>query len=634
MKCKNDSLSPDIFKELEISAYGVQFSVWAPSAEAVRLLLYVDGMFGPPYRVEPMYPVGGGRWSVRLTPFLLGKYYAFQICFHGVWQVPSPGYFARAVGVNGIRAALIDWEQTNPEGWSDDPCLPQLHPVDCVLYELHHRDFSMSSDSGICHRGKFLALTETGTHTVHGLSSGLDHLRELGVTHVHLLPSFDFASVDESHPEWEQYNWGYDPLNYNVPEGSYATSPFLPEVRIREFKAMVLALHRAGIRVVLDVVYNHTYTVEGSNFQRLAPDYFFRKTASGAWADGSGCGNETASRRPAMRLFMLESLKFWVREYHVDGFRFDVMGLHDLETMQLIERELHRLKPELLLYGEGWSLRPAQLPVALCALKCNMKRLPGIAAFADEMRDGLRGSWMNTDRGGMLAGMSGLEESVKFGIVGCIHHPQVDYKKVNYSDTAWAYSPAQAVNYVSCHDGLCLTDCLLRVLPRCTTAERLSVYKLAETILFTAQGIPMLFAGDEFYRSKHGDANSYKSGDGVNAIPWTNKYIYYDLYSYIHRLIAFRKHHAAFRLRDAESVRRRLRFVDSGRAAVISYWLDDYFICFNANPKGCRICLPKISFDVYCRSGEIDVVPIGKSSGGRVCVAPFSTLILKKRFLL
>lgn len=634
MDVKSQGISQNIFKELTVTDSCVQFSVWAPAAEQVRLLLYFDGANANAYRTEPMRSLGNGRWTATLEPYLFGKYYTFQARIAGVWQTPAPGYFACAVGVNGVRAAIIDWEKTNPEGWAEDDDLPALCPTDCVIYELHHRDFSMSADSGISHRGQYLALTEAGTHTVHGLKSGLDHLNELGITHVHLLPSFDFASIDESHPEREQYNWGYDPLNYNVPEGSYATSPFHPEVRIREFKQMVLALHRAGLRVVLDVVYNHTYTVEGSNFQRLAPDYFFRKTPAGTWADGSGCGNETASERPVMRLFMLESLKFWVREYHVDGFRFDSMGLHDLDTMQLIERELHRLKPGLLLYGEGWSLRPAQLPAAQCALKCNMRYLPGVAAFADEMRDGLRGSWTNTDRGGMLAGIAGSEESVKFGIVGCIHHSQIDYRSVNYSDWAWAQSPEQVINYVSCHDGLCLTDCLLRILPRCTTAERLSVYKLAETILFTSQGIPLLFAGDEFYRSKHGDANSYKSGDGVNAIPWTNKYIYYDLYSYIRRLIAFRKYHAAFRLRDAESVRRRLRFVDSGRAAVISYWLDDYFICFNANPEGCRIRLPKTPFDVYCRSGEIDVTPIGKSSGGRVCVAPFSALILKKRFLL
>lgn len=630
MDGKDYVVAKDIFKELFVTDYGVRFSVWSPAAEAVRLLLYVDATQGAPYRVEPMRLQENGCWTVWLKPNLLGRYYAFQACFDGVWQKPAPGYFATAVGVNGKRAAIIDWQRTNPDGWSEDPVLPVLHPVDSVVYELHHRDFSCSEDSGICSRGKFLALTETGTRTVHELTSGLDHLCELGVTHVHLLPSFDFASVDESHPEWKQYNWGYDPLNYNVPEGSYATSAFLPEVRIREFKAMVLALHRAGIRVVLDVVFNHTYTIEGSNFQRLMPDYFFRKSSDGNWADGSGCGNETASERAAMRLFMLESLKFWVNEYHVDGFRFDVMGLHDIETMQQIERELHSLKPGLLLYGEGWSLRPAQLPSGRCALKSNMSRLSGIAAFADEMRDGLRGSWMLTDGGGMLAGRPGREESVKFGIVGCVRHPQVDCKRVNYSDFAWAQTPAQAVNYVSCHDGLCLTDCLQRILPHCTTAERLSVYKLAETILFTAQGIPFLFAGDEFYRSKHGDENSYKSGDRINAISWTNKYIYFDLYTYIRGLIAFRKSHAAFRLRDAASVRRRLRFVDFGRAALIGYWLDDYFVCFNARAKGCRIRLPKTIFDVYCRAGQIGVTPIGKSSGGMVFVAPFSALILKK----
>ena len=303
-----------------------------------------------------------GRWQACLPLDVKGLFYTFCAKVSGVWREPSPGLFAIAVGVNGKRGAVVDLRDTNPEGWEEDQRPPFVHPADAVIYEMHHRDFSVSADSGIRSKGKFLALTEAETNSMNGSATGLSHLIELGVTHVHLLPSFDFASIDEAHPEKVQYNWGYDPLNYNVPEGSYATDPFDPCCRIREFKKMIMSLHQAGLRVVLDVVYNHTYTVGGSNFERLVPGYFFRKDSEGKWADGSGCGNETASEHEYMRRYMLESVAFWHREYHIDGFRFDVMGLHDIETMRQIRDLLYKFDPSMLLYGEGWSARPAAIP--------------------------------------------------------------------------------------------------------------------------------------------------------------------------------------------------------------------------------------------------------------------------------
>lgn len=622
---------------MELSAAGACFKVWAPDADEVCMQFYAQGEGGVIYREEPMRRMDDGRWMLTMHPDIGGKFYVFKAKVGGRWREPSPGLFAVAVGVNGNRAAVVDLKDAAPEGWSEDKAPPFVHPADAVIYEMHHRDFSMSEDSGIVHKGKFLALTERGTRTRYGSYTGLSHLAELGITHVHILPSFDFASVDERQADGTQYNWGYDPLNYNVPEGSYSTCPFEPLCRIREFRQMVMALHRAGLRVVLDVVYNHTYTVDGSNFERLAPGKFFRKAPDGTWANGSGCGNETASEREAVRCYMVESVCFWVKEYHIDGFRFDVMGLHDVETMRQIRDALHAIRPDILLYGEGWSCNPAQIPPEDCALKCNMKRLPGIAAFGDELRDGLRGLWTDGHDGGFLAGKESCIESVRFGITGGVEHPQVNYSLVNHSDAPWAGAPWQVVNYVSCHDDWCLTDRLSAVFPDMPFDERMKLYKLAETILFTSQGIPFIFAGDEMFRSKQGERNSYRSPDEINAIPWHGKDIYPELFYYFCELIRLRHAHPAFRLRTAAEVRDRLMFLPVNDASVLAYRLTEedehgstryIYLFFNASVHSRRVWVPCRHYQVLCRDGSLSVHGLGNSRGGRLRVASRSALIL------
>ncbi|MCF0198006.1 MAG: type I pullulanase [Bacteroidaceae bacterium] len=421
--------------EMTCSAQHTYFSLWSPKADAVRVRLYSSDNAPKPTRELTLTRRTQGLWSATLQEDLRGWFYTFQVQYQGQWLAESPGIFARAVGVNGQRAQVLDLRQTDPEGWHDDG-RPAFRSTDeAVVYEMHHRDFSIDEESGVRHKGKFLALTENGTHVPGeaGVATGISHLQELGVTHVHLLPSYDYGSVDEHRLSTPQYNWGYDPVNYNVPEGSYSMNPADPSVRIREMKQMVQALHRAGIRVVMDVVYNHVFDLGSSPFQRTAPGYFFRCYADGTAANGSGCGNETASERPMMRKFMVESVLYWAREYHIDGFRFDLMGIHDLETMQAIREALDAYDPSIIMYGEGWAAASPQLPADRLAMKANMAQLPGVAAFGDELRDGLRGPWDGDEKGAFLVGIPGHEESVRFGIAGAIAHDQVDVSKVNYS---------------------------------------------------------------------------------------------------------------------------------------------------------------------------------------------------------
>lgn len=342
--------------ELTYSPEGSSFRLWAPSAERVRLRLYGAGEGGGPLLTWPMDASSGGTWTAELPGDRKGLFYTFGIFYDGRWLPETPGVRAKAVGVNGDRAAIVDLRETDPEGWEKDLRPPMSSPTDIVIYEMHHRDLSIAPDSGVRHKGKYLALTEEGTRSAEGLATGLDHLKELGVTHVHLLPSFDFGSIDESRLQDGVYNWGYDPKNYFVPEGSYATDPYDPAVRIREFKQMIRSLHRNGIRVVMDAVYNHTHRTEESNFSLTVPGYYYRHEADGSFSDATGCGNETASERAMVRRLIVDAVCYWAEEYHVDGFRFDLMGVHDIGTMNEVRRALDRIDPSILLYGEGLSL--------------------------------------------------------------------------------------------------------------------------------------------------------------------------------------------------------------------------------------------------------------------------------------
>ena len=419
------------WEEMSYSPSATSFSAWAPTAEEVRVLLYEQGEGGAPYEMIQMKRAEDGLWEASMKSDLKGKFYTFNVKIDGRWQGDTPGIKAKAVGVNGNRAAIIDFKDTNPQGWEKD-VRPQFAQMsDAIIYEMHFRDISIDTVSGIKNRGKFIAFSEENTHTFWGEKTGLDHLKELGITHVHILPSFDFSSIDESKLDVPQYNWGYDPKNYNVPEGSYSTNPFDPVTRIREFKQMVMAFHKAGIRVVMDVVYNHTASTTDGNFERMVPGYFYRQDKDGNLANASGCGNETASERAMMRKYMIESVCYWASEYHIDGFRFDLMGVHDIQTMNDIRLALDKIDPTIIMYGEGWAAAAPQLPFDELAMKNNVYKMLGVAAFSDEFRDSLRGPFGQDDMGAFLVGRKGHENGIRFGIVGGVKHPQLKKDSVN-----------------------------------------------------------------------------------------------------------------------------------------------------------------------------------------------------------
>ncbi len=624
------------FNEVSYSPEQTSFRLFAPAdAKKVVVRIYKNGQGGKPQKTVRMQ-YRDGLWRADVKGDFLNTFYTFDM-----GRGECPGVFAKAVGVNGRRGAIINMFQTFPEDWCCDQHPVIKSPADLVIYELHHRDFSIARP-GAQYPGKFLALTEPWA---------IDHLKSLGVNAVHILPSYDFGSVDETHLDQSQYNWGYDPVNYNVPDGSYATDPYDPMCRIREFKQMVQALHKAGIAVILDVVYNHTYDIEHSNFQRTYPDYYYRHNAPGtngqtAYSNGSGCGNETASEKAMMRRFMIESVKHWYNEYRVDGFRFDLMGCHDLETMNAIRAELNKLDPSIVIYGEGWSAGPCALPNSRLGMKANIGQMPGIAAFSDELRDALRGPFSDDAKTGWLGGTPDCEESMKFGIVGGISHPQVDMTKVNYSQAAWASEPTQMLAYVSCHDDMCLVDRLKASVPSLQnsqgslsqeqTEELIRLDLLAQTVVLTSQGVPFMLSGEELLRDKKGVHNSFESPDSINRLDWANLEKYPQVFQYYRDLIALRHHHPAFRLGDAHLVRKHLEFLDAP-AGVVAYRLKDYagrddwrniIVILNANRQSTTVNIPKGMYTVVCKDGKIDEQSTSKIFGRRVTVSPQSALIL------
>lgn len=617
------ALALDFNNEVAYSPQKTVFKLFAPKeAKAVTLRIYADGQGGQPLKTVKMAYDGHVYYTATVDGDLKGKFYTFD-----TGRGECPGVFAKAVGVNGQRGAIVDLDATDPEGWKADRITQKVNMADLVVYEMHHRDFSIDPSSGLKYKGKFLALTER---------KAIDHLKKLGVNAVHILPSFDYASVDETKLDTPQYNWGYDPVNYNVPDGSYSTNPYDPAVRIKEFKQMVQALHKAGIRIVLDVVYNHTFDLESSNFQRIFPDIYYRKTADGKWSDGSGCGNETRSELAPMRNFMLQSMRYWVDEYHIDGFRVDLMGVHDIETMNQISAMFAREFPATFIYGEGWSAGACAYPVDKLAMKANMKQMPGIAAFGDELRDALRGPFSDDTKGAFIAGVPGSEESVKFGIAGAISHPQVDMSKVNYSKEAWAGQPWQMMSYVSCHDDMCLVDRLRASVPGITQDELIRLDLLAQTAVFTSQGVPFIQAGEEALRDKKGVHNSYNSPDSVNRIDWTNLDRYPQVFSYYSNLISMRKNHPAFRLGDADKVRRHLEFLPGGDNLVAFRLKDNaggdawnnIVVILNSAKQARTVAVPAGKYTVVCRDGVINEAGLGTVEGPQVEVPAQSAVIM------
>lgn len=614
--------SQEVFNEVSYSPKATTFKLNAPTKPTIRL--YEAGLGGKAVKKVKMKQSGNNLWTATIAGDLGGKFYTFDI-----GQGETPGVFAKAVGVNGHRGAVLDLQTTNPAGWENDRRLTTKNLADLIIYEMHHRDFSIDASSGLTYKGKFLALTEP---------KAINYLKDLGINAVHILPSYDFASVDETKPDVPQYNWGYDPLNYNVPEGSYATDATQPQVRIKEFKKMVQALHKAGIRVILDVVYNHTFDVENGNFHRTFPQAYYRYTADGKLSDGSGCGNETASERPLMRQFMLESMKYWVKEYHIDGFRVDLMGVHDIETMNLIRKELAAIDPNVFIYGEGWSAGTCAYPAEKLALKANIKQLPNIAAFSDELRDALRGPFSDNYQAAFLGGIGGHEESIKAGIAGMIAHPQLDYSKVNYTKQPWASEPTQMVSYVSCHDDMCLVDRIKSSIPEAAydTDELIRLDLLAQTAVFTSQGIPFMLAGEEMLRDKQGVHNSFKSPDEINHLDWNNLKTYPQVFPYYKGLIDLRKKHPAFRLGSADLVRKHLDFLPT-QECVVGFRLKNHaggdrwkniYVILNGSKDFKTVNLPAGKYTIVANNGEINEAGIGEMEGGEVMVDGQTALIL------
>ena len=613
----------NVLNEVSYSPRQTTFKLNAPKKPTLRI--YEAGRGGNAIKKIKMKQTAENVWEATVSGDLKGKFYTFDI-----GRGETPGVFAKAVGINGHRGAIIDMQTTNPSGWNSDHRLALKSPADLIIYEMHHRDFSIDPSSGLVNKGKFLALTE---------QKAIRHLKELGINAVHILPSFDFASIDEANTTTPQYNWGYDPQNYNVPEGSYSFDAEQPTRRILEFKQMVQALHKAGIRVILDVVYNHTFDIKGGNFDRTFPMAYYRYTADGKPSNGSGCGNETASEKPLMRQFMLESMKYWADEYHIDGFRVDLMGIHDIETMNLIRKELSSIDPNIFIYGEGWTAGTCAYPTEKLALKAHIKQMPGIAAFSDEIRDALRGPFSDEKQASFLGGIAGFEESIKAGIAGMIAHPQVDYTKVNYTKEPWANEPTQMIAYVSCHDDMCLVDRLKASIPEAAydMEEVIRLDQLAQTVVFTSQGIPFMLSGEEMLRDKKGVHNSFNSTDEINHLDWNNLKKYPQVFAYYKGLIQMRKSHPAFRLGSAELVRKHLEFLPTQQDCLVAFRLKNHaggdkwnniYVVLNGNTDLQSVNIPKGKYTIVANNGVINEAGIGEMEGGEVMIDAQTALIL------
>lgn len=600
------------------------FRVWSPAATDVQLVLYGDGIVE-----HPMGADRGGTWTASIDGDLHGVEYLYRACIDGAWR-DSIDPYGRASTINAGRSVVVDLSRTNPARWTTDKPVFSGEAVDAVLYELHTRDFSIGPATGVSeqHRGKWLALTEHGTQTPSGNRSGIDPIRELGVTHLQLLPIYDFGSVDER--DAGQYNWGYDPVQYNVPEGSYATDAANPFTRITELKQTIQSLHDDGLRVVMDVVYNHVFDAGSFSFEQLAPGVFLRRNADGSLGDASACGNEVASEHPMVRKFIVDSVQYWAREYHLDGFRFDLMGILDVETMREVRSALDDIDPSILVLGEGWSMGNL-LPESAKADVNNAEALPRIAFFNDVLRDGLKGSVFEHAERGYVQGNLASRIEVLDGIVG----------NVRFSESIggnWGeIAPGQAVNYVEAHDNLTLADKLDVSMPDATVDERARAFRLATSIALLSQGMPFLHAGQEFMRTKHGDENSYAAGDQVNAIHWEQRVDRFELVEYVRGLIALRKAHPAFRLRSADDIRHHLRFLDTA-PEVIAYALDgvhshdpwtEIVVVHNAGAEPRQVALPlRATWGIVVDGWRAGYTVPMREASSMIEVAEQSTMVL------
>lgn len=599
-----------------------RFRIWAPTAEMIYLCIYNNDDI----QQYEMRKSINGTWYTEVQGNLKSLFYTYKILRNGKLANTVDPY-AKSLTPNGTKGVIIDLDDTNPDGWESDFKPPFKNPTDAIIYEMHVRDFSISHDSGIKNKGKYLAFAEKGTKGPEGVKTGLDHLVELGITHIHLLPIQDFASVDELKGG---YNWGYDPYHYNVPEGSYSTNPANPVSRIKEVKEMVLSLHRAGIRVIMDVVYNHTYTTGSSIFDIIEPGYFYRHNPDGSCSNGSGCGNETASERPMMRKFMLDSLKYWVQEYHIDGFRFDLMALHDIETMKEIEKMLHNIDKTILIYGEPWMGGTTVLPQDKQVIKGAQKGLK-FAVFNDNIRNGIKG-FPDDETKGFATGENYLVNVIKNGIVGAIEY--------NEEIRDFAKSPCETINYVSCHDNLTLWDKIIKSNPEAAEEERIAMDKLCNMIVLTSQGIPLIHGGEEILRTKYGNHNSFNAGDKINQIDWSRKVKYKDVFEYYKGLIELRRKHPAFRMAAAYDIKENLSFIESpeNTAAFIlknNAYGDEWHkiaVVYNPTKSNAEVKLPEGKWNVVVDNKKAGVVSIKngnwKIKGDILSVPPICGMVL------
>lgn len=631
-----------------------KFRLWAPLAESAILVLYDEDRCKKQGKCRDklfMKSMDDGTWYVELKGDMNGIYYNFIVKYNDIEEeVVDP--YAKAVAVNGKRGMIIDLKTTNPDGWDKD-IKPKLNnAIDSIIYEMHIRDFSIDINSGVNDelRGKYLGACELGTTVPNTTESTcMDYVKSLGVTHVQLMPIEDYESIDESIDLSNQYNWGYDPQNYNVPEGSYSTNPFDCATRIREVKEMIKRFHEAGIRVVMDVVYNHTYMSENSNLNKAVPYYYYREKYDGSFSNGSSCGNEIASERKMVRKFIVDSVLYWAEEYHIDGFRFDLMGLIDITTLKDIRRGLDKIDKSILMYGEGWMGGISVINPEESGLKKNIKKFGKlqIGSFNDDCRDGIKGKVFNIHENGFASGRHGLEDTIKMTITGAVYHSDIDYSKVIYSNNSWVEEPYQTINYVSCHDNNTLRDKIFLSYSE-NIDDIKSITRLCASIVITSQGIPFFQAGEEFLRTKINEYgslidNSYNSSDNVNKIDWNLMIKNKDVVDYYKGLISLRKSHKGFRMDNAQDIRNNIYFMKKGTSFnndnVVGYMIDcnnidDEFrkiiVIFNANNFPVHICIPMGKWKIYSDGIKASDKSIGQVSGTSILVNERSCYILAK----
>ncbi|MBQ4529529.1 MAG: type I pullulanase [Lachnospiraceae bacterium] len=619
------------------------FKVWAPTAEKVVVNLYASGDETKQDTLETVEMTLGenGVWSAEKEGDLNGTYYTYSVIInHEIMEAGDP--YAKTTGVNGKRAMVINLDETDPEGWAKDKNPnAKMNITDAVIYETHLRDLSADESSGVKNKGKFLSLTETETKTSAGNPTGLDYLRDLGITHLHILPMYDFGSVDETKLDTEQYNWGYDPVNYNVPEGSYSTNPQNGSVRVKEAKEMVKSLHDNGISVIMDVVYNHVYDSQTFSYNILVPEYFSRINDYGEYANGSGCGNDNATERNMVKKYIVDSVNYWVEEYHIDGFRFDLVGLIDTETMNEVIETVHKKHPDVIFYGEGWSMDTSLTKTGhTLTTQDNIEQVSELALFNDYFRDNVRGANGNASDGGYVSGASGKSTAMENIVSG---------------SPSWAQNPTQVINYNACHDNNTLFDKLSISNGLENFDDNVKRNKLSAAVMFTSQGTPFMMSGEEILRTKTKedamldgktkdedsfDSNSYKSGDLVNSIKWDtlSEISYKNVYEYYRGLIAFRKAHGGLRMTSSKDVEKHLTMAEETPENVVAFSISGsykaekskgIYVIYNSNKEVKEVTLPAGEWSVYV-NGEKAGTEVIEKVKDKVTVEGISAMILVK----